>query len=260
MKIAVCIKQVPEKGGMRVDPETGRIDRAAGYAVMNPYDESALETALRLKDAFGAEITVVSMGPPQAESILRKALSCGADHAVLVSDPAFGGSDALATSYILSLALKSIDFDLLLFGRQAIDGDTGQVGPETACLLDLPILTFVRSVKPMAGGFEVECISDAGITCWTIQTPCALTVVKENNELREPRFELRMPARRAVIPILGKSELKPQAERIGLEGSPSRVVALERPPVENECEMLTGSTPGMVAVLIERLKNRGALK
>ncbi|MDZ8119791.1 electron transfer flavoprotein subunit beta/FixA family protein [Pontiella agarivorans] len=260
MKIIVCIKQVPEQGRIRVDPKTGGVDRGDGYAVMNPYDESALETALRLKDVFDAEITVVSMGPPQAEAILRKSLSCGADHAFLISDPAFGGSDALATSYILSLALKTLDFDLLLFGRQAIDGDTGQVGPETACLLDLPVLTCARSIKPVSGGFEVECISDSGSQCWNIQSPCALTVIKENNELREPHFELRMSAKRAVIPILGRAELKPEAGRVGVSGSPTRVVALNRLSVENEGEMLTGSVPEMVAVLIDRLEKRGALK
>ncbi len=259
MKIVVCIKQVPEPGSVKIDPETGRIDRAGAYAVMNPYCESALETALRLKDAGGAEITVITMGPPKAEAILRKALSCGADRAVLVADPAFGGSDAFATSYILSLALKTLDFDLLLFGRQAVDGDTGQVGPETAAMLDLPVLTYVRAIEPAAGGFEVECISDAGTERWKIEMPCALTVIKEDNELRAPLFERRMPAKAAEIPVLGKAALHPDPERIGLAGSPTQVAAVSAPLFQNESEMLRGSVPEMVSALIGRLEKRGAL-
>lgn len=260
MKIAVCIKQVPEAGSVKIDPETRRIDRANTYAVMNPYCESALETALRLKDQHGAEVIVITMGPPKAEAILRKALSCGADRAVLVSDPAFGGSDTLATSYILSLALKKLmPFDLLLFGRQAIDGDTGQVGPETAQLLELPILTLVRNIEPQEAGFRIDRLSDAGAERWNIQSPCALSVIKEDNELREPRFELRMPAKRAEIPRFGKAELNPDPGKIGLNGSPTQVVAFHAPEFSNERELLKGSVPEMVSALIDRLKKRGAL-
>lgn len=256
MKIVVCIKQVPEQGNVKVDPETHRIDRAKVHAVMNPYDESALETALRLKDEYGAEITVVTMGVPKAESVLRKALSCGADKAVLVSDPAFGGSDTLATSYTLSLALKQLEFDLLLFGRQAIDGDTGQVGCQVAQLLDLPILTFARNIEPIEDGFKVECVSET----WKIESPCALTVIKEDNELRAPLFELRMPAKQAKIPILGKTELNPDPAKIGRSGSPTWVRELNVPFFGNKREMLRGSVPEMVSVLIDRLEQRGALK
>ncbi len=261
MNIVVCIKQVPEPGSIKIDSETHRIDRENLYAVMNPFDESALETALRLKETYGGHITVISMGPPKAESMLRKALSCGADKAVLISDSDFGGSDAFATSYILSLALRKLEpFQLLLFGRQATDGDTGQVGPETAQQLDLPVLTFVRDIKLCDTGFIVERISDAGTERWTIQSPCALTVIKENNELRTPLFDRRMSAKSEEIQVLGEKELNPDTGKIGLAGSPTRVVELKAPAWVSASEILEGTVPEKVSALIENLKKRGVLK
>ena len=260
MKIVVCIKQVPEPGAVKMDSETHRIDRAQAHALMNPYCESALETALRLKEEFGAEISVITMGAPKAETILRKALSCGADHAVLISDPAFGGADAWSTSYTLALALKGMEFDLLLFGRQAIDGDTGQVGPETAQMLGLPVQTFVRSIKPVDDGFEIERISDQGTSCWKISSPCALTVIKEDNELRAPLFERRMSAKKAAIPVWGKEELNPDPAKIGQAGSPTRVVELHAPAHGGERKIFKGTVPGMVSSLIDSLEKRGVLK
>jgi len=261
MNIVVCIKQVPEAGSIKIDSETHRVDRENLYAVMNPFDESALETALRLKETYGGHITVVTMGPLKAASMLRKALSCGADQAVLISDPAFGGSDAFATSYILSLALKKLGaFQLLLFGRQATDGDTGQVGPETAEQLDLPVLTFVRDIKPCDTGFIVERISDAGTEHWTIESPCALTVIKENNELRTPLFERRMSAKSEEIQIFGKKELSPDLGKIGQAGSPTRVVELKASSFIKAPEILEGTVPEKVSALIENLEKRGVLK
>ena len=148
MKIIVCVKQVPDAKDVRLDPKTNTLSREGVQAIMNPYDRHALEEAVRLKEQYGGTVTVVSMGPPQAEEMLREAVSCGADEAVLVSDRAFAGADTWATTYTLSQAIKKIDdFDLILCGKQAIDGDTAQVGPGLAERLDIPFVAYVRKIK-----------------------------------------------------------------------------------------------------------------
>ncbi|HEX9715060.1 MAG TPA: electron transfer flavoprotein subunit beta/FixA family protein, partial [Desulfurivibrionaceae bacterium] len=143
MKIIVCVKQVPDAKDVRLDPKTNTLSREGVQAIMNPYDRHALEEAVRLKEQHGGTVTVLSMGPPQAEEMLREAVSCGADEAVLVSDRAFAGADTWATTYTLSQAIKKIDdFDLILCGKQAIDGDTAQVGPGLAERLDIPFVAY----------------------------------------------------------------------------------------------------------------------
>src|SRR5665648_225224 len=148
MKIIVCIKQVPDAKDVRLDPKTNTLAREGVQSIMNPYDQHAVEEAVRLKELLGGEVTVLSMGPPQAEEVLRLAISCGADHAVLVSDRAFAGADTWATSYTLAQAVNVIGpFDLLLCGKQAIDGDTAQVGPGLAVRLQIPYVTCVQKVR-----------------------------------------------------------------------------------------------------------------
>ncbi|RXI73398.1 electron transfer flavoprotein subunit beta/FixA family protein, partial [Clostridium tetani] len=147
MNIVVCVKQVPDTTEVKIDPVTGTLIREGVPSIMNPDDKNALEEALRLKESNGAKVTVITMGPPQAESTLREALSMGADEAILISDRAFAGADTLATATALSAAIKKLDYDIVFAGRQAIDGDTAQVGPEIAENLDLPQITYVEKVE-----------------------------------------------------------------------------------------------------------------
>src|SRR5210317_1002494 len=148
MKIIVCIKQVPDAKDVRLDPETNTLAREGVESIMNPYDQHALEAGVSIKEAVGGEVTVISMGPPQAEEVLRQAISCGADKGVLVSDRSFAGADTWATSYTLAKAIMTLgDFDLIICGKQAIDGDTAQVGPGLAMRMDVPYLTCIQKIQ-----------------------------------------------------------------------------------------------------------------
>ena len=179
MNIIVCIKQVPDAKDVRLDPETNTLAREGVESIMNPYDQHALEEAVRLREAHGGEVVAVTMGPPQAEDMLRLALSCGADKAVLVSDRAFAGSDTWATSYTLEQAIKHIgDFDLILCGKQAIDGDTAQVGPGLAMRLDIPYTTCVQNIRESGSmSLVVERMMDDGYDVVEITLPALLSVV-----------------------------------------------------------------------------------
>lgn len=260
MNIVVCIKQVPDTDKVAVDPETNRLNRAGVPSIINPFDEHALEMALQLKDAHGGKVTVVSMGPPQAEAALRSALAHGADEAILLSDRKFGGADTWATSYTISLGIRKIGaVDLVLFGKQAIDGDTAQVGPGVAHFLDLPVLTYVRSVEVTGQTFKVIRMIEGGHEVWDIDKPCALTVVKEAKPLRMPTLKNRMASKTADIPVWGFDELLPDEEKIGLAGSPTKVSRVFSPSAKLSQEILSGETADMVTELIKRLKERNVL-
>ncbi|MEI6892558.1 MAG: electron transfer flavoprotein subunit beta/FixA family protein [Pontiella sp.] len=260
MNIVVCIKQVPDSDKVTIDRATNRLNRAGVPSIMNPFDENALEMALQLNDEHGGKIMVLSMGPPQAEAALRTALAHGADEAILISDRKFGGADTWATSYALSLAIKKLEgVDLVLFGKQAIDGDTAQVGPSVAQFLDLPMLTYVKSVEVTGDTLNVNRITEDGYEIWDVDKPCALAVVKEANSLRIPLFKNKMAAKKAVIPCWGVDELKPAADKVGLAGSPTNVVKVFAPSVKLKQEMITGEPEEMIAELIRKLKERHIL-
>ncbi|HOL66187.1 MAG TPA: electron transfer flavoprotein subunit beta/FixA family protein, partial [bacterium] len=188
MNIIVCIKQVPETTEVKIDPVTKRIVREGVKGVINPYDAYALEEAVRLKERFGGETTVISMGPPQAESALREALAMGLDKAILLSDRQFGGSDTLATSYTLACALRKIgSFDIVICGRETLDGSTGQVGPEMAVHLGIPYITFVSRINEVTPeGLVCERLMEDHYETLQVPLPVLLTVVKEINEPRLP--------------------------------------------------------------------------
>ncbi len=188
MNIIVCVKQVPDAKDVRLDPKTNTLSREGVESIMNPYDQHALEEAVRLKEEHGGEVTVITMGPPQAEEILRQAISCGADKVVLVSDRAFAGADTWATSYTLEKAIIKVGkFDLILCGKQAIDGDTAQVGPGLAMRLDIPFLTCVQKIRSAdTKGLSVERMMDDGYDVVEVDYPMLLTVVKNINEPRVP--------------------------------------------------------------------------
>jgi len=187
VNIVVCIKQVPETTEVRVDPETKALIRDGVKSVINPFDENAIEAALQLREAHGGTVTALTMGPPQAEESLRQALAMGADEAVLLTDPASRGSDTLATSYTLAQMVRKLgDFDLILCGKQAIDGDTGQVGPGLAERLGIPQITFAIELEVSGDKLSARRVLDDFFELVEVKLPAVVTVVKQINEPRHP--------------------------------------------------------------------------
>ena len=255
MKIIVCVKQVPDAKDVRLDPETNTLAREGVQSIMNPYDQHALEEAVKIKEQLGGEVTVLSMGPPQAEEVLRQAISCGADRGVLVSDRAFAGADTWATSYTLAKAVEKIgDFDLILCGKQAIDGDTAQVGPGLAVQLEIPFLTCIQKVREAnEKELVMERMMDDGYDVVAVEYPALLTVVKDINEPRVPSLKGKMKSKKAVIEVLSAADVGADTSCIGLAGSPTQVVDVFPPPPRGEQAMLTGTIDEQVEQLVEKL-------
>lgn len=235
MRVVVCVKQVPDTTNVRINPETNTLMREGVESIVNPFDEYALELALRLKDAAGARVTVVSMGPPQATAVLREALARGADDAFLVSSRAFGGADTLATSYTLSQAIRTACDgalpDLILFGKQAIDGDTAQVGPGVSEFLDVPLVTYVKALALRDGGaYRVTTVMDDGEHVIDGDFPAVMTVVKEAPVPRFASLAGWMRAAKAPVTVLDEKAVAADPAKIGLKGSPTKVVTIFPPP------------------------------
>ncbi len=255
MKIIVCVKQVPDAKDVRLDPETNTLAREGVQSIMNPYDQHALEEAVRLKEQLGGEVTVLSMGPPQAVDVLRQAISCGADRGVLVSDRAFAGADTWATSYTLAKAVHKIgDFDLILCGKQAIDGDTAQVGPGLAIQLDIPFVTCIQKVREVDDkGLVLERMMDDGYDVVAVSYPALLTVVKDLNEPRIPSLKGKMKAKKAEFEIFSAEDVGADSTCIGLAGSPTQVVNVFPPPPRGKRAVLTGTVEEQIEQLVEKL-------
>lgn len=258
LEIIVCIKQVPDVREVSVDPETNALVRDGVASIMNPPDRHALEEAVSLKERFGGTVTSLSMGPPQAEEILKEAISCGADKGVLVSDRAFAGSDTMATSYTLAKAVAAIGgCDLVLCGKHAIDGDTAQVGPGLAFWLGRVFVTGVRKIRKDEsenGFFTVERSMDYGYDLVRLPLPALFTVSDEINEPRLPSLKGRMRAKKAEITRLSASDIGAEKSRIGFAGSPTRVVEIFAPEQIGAGEILSGSLEEQVDQLALRLK------
>lgn len=256
MHFVVCIKQVPDTTDVRINPETNTLIREGVASIINPFDMYAIEEALRLKTKMGGKVTVVSMGPPQAETALREAIAMGVDEGILVSDRAFAGSDTWATSYTLAFALKKIgDFNLIICGKQASDGDTAQVGPGIATHLDLPQITYVRKIEEVTEDRIVaERLLENGYEVIESPLPCLLTVVKEINEPRLPSLKGKMAAKKAQIIKWTANDLQADPQKLGLNGSPTKVVKIFTPEPRKGGKMLTGEPHEMVAELVNELK------
>lgn len=223
MNIVVCMKQVPDTTEVRIDPNTGTLIREGIPSIINPDDKSGLEAALVLKDQLGAKVTVLSMGPPQAELALREALAMGADEAVLVSDKRFGGADTWATSITLASALRKLGFDLIICGRQAIDGDTAQVGPQIAEHLAIPHVSYVQELTRVGERLQVKRIFEDGYHRLSLPLPCLITVLKDMNQPRYMSVGGVFEAFRQTIPVWTVEDLDVDRTQIGLKGSPTRV-------------------------------------
>ncbi|ROQ90634.1 electron transfer flavoprotein subunit beta/FixA family protein [Desulfosoma caldarium] len=256
MKIVVCIKQVPDAKNVRIDPNTHTLVRQGVESIINPFDLFAVEAALRLKDQHGAHVTALTMGPPQAEEALREVLSRGVDDAVLLSDRAFAGADTWATATVLAAAIRKIqDVSLIFCGKQAIDGDTAQVGPELATLLDMPYATFVKGLELQGDGhLHVVRKTDEGIEEWRLPLPALLTVLRDVGDPRLPSLKHKMRARKAVIPVWGLEDVGLSEDRVGLRGSFTQVVRVFSPPKRSDRWMLEGSVAEQVEKLYQYLK------
>ena len=265
MRILVCVKQVPDTAEIRIDPVTNSLIRAGVPSILNPFDGYALEAAARIRDRFpDTEIVVVSMGPEQASAALRECLSIAADRAYLVSGRIFGGSDTLATSYILSEAIRTIEeregaFDAVFCGKQAIDGDTAQVGPEIAEHLQYPQVTYGLEAMPEGSELRVRRETETGYEIMAVRMPCVVTFTKPVWEVRFPTIRRKLEAEKAEVILLGEDAF-PGIDRsaIGLSGSPTRVKKTFVPVRKKECRMLAGeSTEDSVRQLIAELAGRG---
>ncbi|MDR0710230.1 MAG: electron transfer flavoprotein subunit beta/FixA family protein [Spirochaetaceae bacterium] len=262
MKIVVCIKQVPGTTDAKIDPETKRIVREGVTATLNPFDTYAIEEAVLLRKKYGGEVIALSMGPERAQAVLREAISVGADRGLLLSDRAFGGSDTWATSYVLARVIEKIGgVDLVLCGRQAIDGDTAQVGPGIAAHLDWQLAAHVMAVDAVTGSaITVRRMHEDGCDVCELDFPAVVTVVKGINTPRIPTLRGRLASEEAEIPVWKPDDIGADIDKIGLDGSPTRVVKTEPPPPRSGVSKKISGTPGdCAAELFKELKQRGIL-
>ncbi|MFA5316056.1 MAG: electron transfer flavoprotein subunit beta/FixA family protein [Dehalococcoidales bacterium] len=262
MNIIVCLKQVPDTADVKINPETNTLVREGIKNITNPFDTYALEEGVRLRERFGGKVTVISMGPSQAEMILREALACGADEAVLLSDRAFAGADTLATSYTLAKAVKKLaPYDLVICGRQTIDGDTGQVGPEIAEVLAVPFVAYVSEVKEIdEEGMRVKRMVENGYEIIESSLPAVISVVKEINTPRLPSLRGQMRARSAAVPVWTVHDLGIPEEAVGLAGSATRVIKIFYPQRVSRAEILSGDPEKQVTSLLEKLQESGIIQ
>ncbi len=255
----VCIKSVPDTTEVRFDPETNTLRRDEVESIINPFDTYAIEEGLRLREAHGGKVTVLSMGPPKAEKELEQTLAMGCDEAVLLSAREFAGADTWATAYTLAHGIRRLgDYDIILCGKQAMDGDTGQVGPGIANQLNVPQLTYVFQVREIdldGRTIQVERLLEEGREVVETRLPALLTVVKDINQPRYPTFRGIRTARRMEIPVWGADEIKAEPRYLGLDGSPTQVIRVFTPPKrEGRVEMIAGDSVDETAdALADRL-------
>lgn len=247
LEIIALIKQVPASGSVAVDPETGVLLRDGAGAKLNPYDLFAIETAVRLKESHGGRVTALSMGPAQAEAALWEAIYMGADRGVLLSDRAFAGSDVLATAYALSNAITALGTaDIIICGRQTTDGDTAQVGAETAELLGIPHMNNITQVGGCeGGGLLCTAVIDGAVLSLDMPMPCLISVDKDIYTPRLPSYRRKIAASKGCIEVWDKSHLgSADQSRFGLSGSPTQVEKIFPPPAGQASELYTGPQPG----------------
>ncbi|MBA7469183.1 MAG: electron transfer flavoprotein subunit beta [Dehalococcoidia bacterium] len=259
MNVVVCLKQVPGTTQVKIDPQTNTLIRQGIENIINPFDTYAIEEGVRLRERTGGKVTAISMGPPQAETALREAISLGADEGILLSDPAFAGADTWATSYTISAALRKLgQYDLVICGRQTLDGDTGHVGPQLAEMLALPFIAYVSQIEEIAdGSLRVQRMVEDGYEVVESPLPAVITVVKEINMPRLPSLRGIARSRSATIPVWGAKELNTDPGRVGLAGSFTQVIRIFSPQRVCQGEIFQGEAEEQVDCLVNRLKDDG---
>jgi len=260
LHFVVCLKQVPDSSEVRIDPKTNTLMREGVPSIINPYDAHALEEAIRLKEKVGGKVTIISMGPPQAKEALKKAMSFGADRAILLTDRAFAGSDSLATAYVLSRAIQKImetePVDLVLAGKEAIDGDTAQTGPGIAARLNFTQLTYVIKVANIdKDSITVHRKLETGREIVQAKLPALLTVEKELNEIRYASLPNMMKAAAYEPEIWTSQSLEFDPAQLGLKGSPTSVVRIFAPPARTGGDKIDGTKDpqGAAATVVQKI-------
>jgi electron transfer flavoprotein beta subunit len=256
MNIIVCLKQVPDTTDIKIDPNTNTLIRQGIKAIINPLDSYALEEGVRLKERLGGKVTAISMGPPQAAGMLKDAIAVGADEAILLSDIAFAGSDTLATATTLGKTIEKIKtYDLIICGRQTIDGDTGQVGPELAENLGIPFIAYVSKIEEIANGkIKVQRMVEDGYETIETTLPAVITVLKEINIPRMPSLRGLSKSKTAQIPVWTAKDIAAEKDDIGQSGSGTWVVKVFYPQRIQHAEMFKGEPEIQVQALIEKLR------
>lgn len=256
MNIIVCIKQVPDTTEIKIDPVKGTLIREGVPSIMNPDDKGGLELALELKDKFGANVTVITMGPPQADLILREAYAMGADRAILLSDRKFAGADTLATSYALSGAIRTLDYDFIIAGRQAIDGDTAQVGPELAEHLDIPQISYVVDVEKKGDKLLIKKENEDSIQVLEVEGKCLLTVLASAYKPRYMSVEGIVSAYDREVEVWGADKLDVDEEKLGLKGSPTKVFQSFPKAMKQPGQLYEVSEEEAVEIIVAKLKEK----
>lgn len=260
MKIIVLMKQVPDTAEVRIDPVTNTLVREGVPAIINPFDENAIEEGIRLVEQHGGTCTALTMGPPQAEEALRRALAMGCDEAVHICGREFAGADTWATSYTLAQAIRRIgDFDLIIAGKQTFEGDTAQVGPGVAEQLGIPQATYAIELQVDGKALRAKRVLEDRYEVVEAKLPALATVVKQINEPRHPRLKNVMAAKKKTITVLGPDDFDVEIGRCGLDGSPTNVIRTFLPDRTREGEMLEGDTEAVVTELVEKLRDNGVL-
>ncbi len=254
--IIVCIKQVPETGEVEIDPQTGTLKREGVSVEVNPFDLNAIEEAVRIKEKFGGYVTVLSMGPPQAETAVRDCLALGCDRGILLTDNLFAGADTWATANTLAHAIRKIrTYDLILCGMKSTDGDTAQVGPELAEKLGLPSITYANKIQRLTeNDIKVEKLIEDGYEIIKAPLPCLLTVTKGINEPRLPSFKAKLQAKKASITLWSSNDLAGDKTQYGLSGSPTQVVKVFYPEPSQTGEWIEGSAREQAKKISQKLR------
>lgn len=257
MNIVVCIKQVPDTTEVRIDPKTNTLIREGVPSIINPDDKAGLEAAIRIKEENGAHVTAISMGPPQADLALREALAMGADEAVLITDRAFGGADTLATSTTIAAALKNLDYDLIITGRQAIDGDTAQVGPQIAEHLGLVNISYAEDVKVEGDEIIVKRQYEDRYHLLKTKLPCLITAL---SELNQPRYMtpggIFDAYREKEVKVWNLKDIVVDVEHIGLKGSPTKVVKSFTKGAKSAGKVFTLDPQESAELIVDKMKDK----
>lgn len=256
MNIIVCIKQVPDTTEIKIDSETNTLIREGVESIINPFDLYAIEEAVRLKEKYGGKITAISMGPPQVEKALRDSVAMGVDEIILLTDRKFAGADTWATSLTLAAAINKINtYDLIIFGQQAIDGDTAQVGPGVATHLELPQVGFAKEIEEVKDKrIIIQRLMEDGYERIDMSLPAVITVIKDINEPRLPSLRGKRKAKKVELKTWSADILQLDENDIGLNGSPTQVVKIFSPEIKKKGEKHEGNPEDLAQILLNKLK------